>query len=292
MPLPPDGLTSTPALAEALRALSAAQLSAGAARATLSIAQARAFAREFGCGVGEVERQALVSGVAPLRYERNLGTIQMAGQARLLRAAVAVVGCGGLGGWVIEGLARMGVGHLILIDSDCFEESNLNRQLGCLEHTVGRHKAPCLAERVRAVNSAVTTTVHVERLIRENAAVLLEGAEVVVDALDTIPDRLVLARAARAAGLPMVHGAIGGYSGQVMTILPGDPGLEALYSGAHVPARGVETGLGNPAATPMMVAAWQVQEVVKLLVGEGALLRGRLLVLDAEYAEATEIRLS
>ncbi len=280
------------ALQDALVALRDGPQSDGQNCAVLTLAHTHELAALTGSAVGEVERRALVTGIVPLRYQRNIGTVGLGGQARLLYATVAVVGCGGLGGWVTEGLARMGVGHLILIDADCFDETNLNRQLGCVESTLGMPKALVLAERVRLLNGAVQPRAHVERLTEANAASLLAGAEVVVDALDTIPDRLALGNAAAAAGLVLVHGAIAGYTGQVMTVLPGDPGLEALYGGLGVPDRGIETTLGNPAATPMMIAAWQVHEVVKFLIGQGELIRGRVLVLDAETGQVAEIRLS
>lgn len=258
---------------------------------TLSLRVADRVARECGCIRREVEILALSMGIVPLRYERNLGTIGLEGQRRLLESTVAVVGCGGLGGWAAEGLARMGVGHLILVDADTFEEGNLNRQLGCLESTLGRPKAECLARRLAEVNAAVEVTAHVARLTDDGAVALLGGAQVVVDALDSLPDRFVLARAAEALGVPLVHGAIAGCTGQVMTILPGDAGLAALYGGREVPRHGVEVRLGNPAATPMMVAAWQVHETVKALVGGGSLIRGRLLLMDAEWGEVGEIHL-
>lgn len=256
----------------------------------IGVIQTRHLAEEHGCTVRDVERAALAVGVLPERYRRNLGTIGWEGQQRLLESTVAVVGAGGIGGWIVEGLARMGVGHLIVIDSDRFEENNLNRQLGCSERTLGLPKAECLAERVAQVNAAVKVTPHVVRLSAENAGELLAGAEVVIDALDTLPTRLALQGAAAVLGVPMVHGAIAGYTAQVTTIMPGDAGLRALYRCA-VPERGVETILGNPAATPMMVAAWQVHEVVKLLVGSEHTLRARLLLMDAEHGEFGEIEL-
>ncbi|OGO04221.1 MAG: hypothetical protein A2Y73_02670 [Chloroflexi bacterium RBG_13_56_8] len=246
----------------------------------------------MGCETREVELAALHARVIPVRYHRNLGTVGWEGQERLLNACVAIVGAGGLGGWIIEGLARMGVGHLIVVDGDAFEENNLNRQLGCTESTLGRPKAECLAERIAMVNSAVRVTAHVAVLDAENASQLLKGAQVIVDALDTLPARMILQKAAAEMGIPMVHGAIGGYTGQVMTILPGDPGLNALYGNAMSSERGVEAKLGNPSATPMMISAWQIQEVVKLVVGQGELLRGKVLVMDAEYGDVSEIRLS
>lgn len=256
----------------------------------IGVTLARRLAEEHGCTVRDVELAALAAHVLPERYRRNLGTIGWEGQRRLLESTVGIVGAGGIGGWIVEGLARMGVGHLIVIDSDRFEENNLNRQLGCTERTLGLPKAECLAERVAQVNAAVEVTPYVAHLDARNGEVLLRGADVVVDALDTLPARMDLQQAARALGVPMVHGAIAGYTGQVTTVMPGDAGLDALYRGP-VPERGVETTLGNPAATPMMVAAWQIHEVIKLLVGVGHVLRARLLLMDAEYGEFGEIHL-
>jgi len=149
-----------------------------------------------------------------------------------------------------------------------------------------------MAQRVGEISPPTQVTVHMAWLDAANAAELLRGVDLVVDALDALPARLVLQHTAAVLGAPLVHGAIAGYVGQVMTIYPGDPGLEALYgSRARLPQRGIESRLGNPAATAMMVAAWQVHEVVKVLLGQGAPLRHRLLVLDAEFGEVSEIRL-
>ena len=132
-----------------------AELGAIIARGTtqppsLSLADTDALAR--GCKVSrrEVEIAALQMSMLPERYRRNHGTVGWQGQIRLLQATVGIVGAGGLGGWIIEGLARMGVGRLIVIDGDVFEENNLNRQAGCTESTLGRPKAQVMAERVAA----------------------------------------------------------------------------------------------------------------------------------------------
>jgi len=248
----------------------------------LSLADARSIAGEFGVPPRDVELAALEARVLPARYQRNLGTVGWEGQARLLRATVAVLGAGGLGGWVIEGLARMGVGRLIIIDGDVFEENNLNRQALCWEDSLGRPKVEAAAERVRYVNAAVEVVALHTWATPENLPDLLRGADVVVDALDKLPLRIALQRACAELNVPMVHGAIGGYIGQVTTIFPGDAGLRALYGDGDLPERGAEVEWGNPAATPMMVSAWEVQEVVKILTGRGDVLRGLLLFLDAE----------
>jgi len=235
------------------------------------------------CLIREVELAALETGVIPWRYLRNVGTVGLAGQAKLLQATVAVVGLGGLGGYVVEALARMGVGQFILIDGDVFEEHNLNRQILSAEAILGTGKVQAARRRVAEINSAVEVTGHAVVLTRENLPRLLEGADVVVDALDRLPTRLVLQEGAQALGIPMVHGSIAGFLGQVMTILPGDPGLHSLYGEpGELPEQGLEVQLGTPAATPMVVAAWEAQEVVKILLGQGELLRHRLLVMDME----------
>ena len=264
--------------------------SRGEALWTVSLAQVQELAAEAGLARRDVEIQALRARVLPRRYMRNLGTAGWEGQLALLQSTVGIVGAGGLGGWIIEGLARMGVGRLIVIDGDVFEENNLNRQAFCREADLGRPKAEAARQRVAEVNAAVEVVAHVVRVGEEQMVQLLQGASVVVDALDALPTRLALQRAARRLHVPMVHGAIAGYVGQVMTIFPEDPGLYGLYGDEHVPERGIEAQWGNPAATPMMVAAWEVQEVVKLLTGRGEPLRHRLLFMDAEVGAVDSLQ--
>ena len=249
----------------------------------IRLRQVHELAAAHDCSIREVELAALGTGVVPWRYQRNLGTVGLEGQAKLLRATVAVVGLGGLGGYVTEALARMGVGRLILIDGDVFEEHNLNRQILSAEARLGADKVLAARQRVAEINGAVEVLGRVVILTRENLPQLLEGADVVVDGLDRLPIRLVLQEGAQALGIPMVHGSIAGFLGQVMTVLPGDPGLIGLYGeGSELPERGLEAQVGTPAATPMAVAAWEAQEVVKILLGRGELLRHRLLVMDME----------
>jgi len=258
----------------------------GEEKRLLSLRAVRKLAQEEGLSVREVEIGALKARILPARYERSLGTAGWEGQLKLREATVGIVGCGGLGGWIIEGLARMGIGRLILVDGDTFGENNLNRQALCREANLGQAKTEAAEERVAAVNSAVEVTTHPVMADEQSMREMLTGADVVVDALDTLPTRLVLQDVARDLGKPLVHGAIAGYFGQVMTVLPGDEGLYAMYGREQVPERGIEVQLGNPAATPMMVASWQIQEVIKVLLGAGKLLRNRILILDAEFGTA------
>jgi molybdopterin/thiamine biosynthesis adenylyltransferase len=242
-------------------------------------------AGEFGLSRREAEIALLELGVLPRRYLRNYGTLGLDGQLILLRSSVAVIGLGGLGGYVVEGLARVGVGRLTLLDGDVFCDHNLNRQLLSSEENLGRAKASVACERVHRTNRAVEVVCYSRYATRENLSELLAGVDVVIDALDRLTTRLMLQEVAGHLGLPMVHGAIAGGMGQVMTILPGDLGLRALYGDGPIPEHGAEAELGTPPASPMMVAAWQVHETVKVLTGTGDILRGRLLLMDASVGD-------
>jgi len=233
----------------------------------------------------QLEIAALELGILPLRYLRSYGTIGVDGQLALVRATVAVIGLGGLGGFVVEGLARMGVGKLVLVDGDTFDDHNLNRQLLSDETVLGLSKVQVAAERVRRINPVVETILYAEFAGPENLPNILSGVDVVVDALDRLPTRLILQMEAARAHVPMVHGAVAGWLGQVLTILPGDVGLRALYGNGEVPAQGAEAQLGCPAAAPMLVAAWQVHETIKLLLNKGELLRNKMLFIDASVNE-------
>ena len=252
---------------------------------TLSLECLDELAGEYGLSRRDAEIAALELGILPRRYLRNCGTVGLSGQLLLLRSCVAVIGLGGLGGYVVEGLARMGVGRLTLVDGDVFCDHNLNRQVLSEESYLGRSKAEVARKRVQEINRAVTVMDLAQYATRDNLSQILVDADVVIDALDRLPIRLVLQDAAAQAGIPMVHGAIAGGMGQVMTIFPGDAGLRALYGSGPIPEHGAEVELGTPPASPMMVAAWQVHETVKMLVGIGDLLRGRMLFIDAMSGE-------
>ena len=233
-------------------------------------------------GSAECSLSELSAGRIPLRYLRNAGTIGVAGQLKLLQAKVAVVGAGGLGGHVIELLARLGLGNLTVIDGDCFDETNLNRQLLASMQTMGVNKATAAAARVAAINPEVRISPFPCRLTEENAGELLAGADVIVDALDNYSSRRILLAAARQLQIPVVYAAIAGFTGQISLVLPTDPSVRQLLQQPLAEDRGVEAALGNPATTPAVAAALQVQEVVKWITGTGPVLSGKLLYFDLE----------
>ncbi|MBT1070239.1 HesA/MoeB/ThiF family protein [Pelotalea chapellei] len=246
-----------------------------------------AAAQRFGCTLAAVEELALEHGIFPARYQRNCTTITIADQLLLFQSRIIVIGCGGLGGYIMEGLARLGVGNIVAVDPDIFEEHNLNRQLLATPATLGKPKVLAALARVNEINPAVTVTPVMDAFCTANGRELLTGVTVAVDALDSISYRLELADSCAGMGIPMIHGAIGGWYGHVVTQLPGETTVQDIYRNWKN-GKGIEKELGNPAFTPAVVASLQVAEACKVVLGKGELLRRRKLnidLLDMEFDE-------
>lgn len=217
------------------------------------------------------------------RYRRNIGTITEEENVLLGQKKVCVVGCGGLGGYVIESLGRIGVGHITAVDFDIFEESNLNRQIISEVPLLGKSKAEAAALRMKRVNPLITVLPVVTRLTEENAADILGGHDIIVDALDSLSTRRILQNTAEKLDIPLVHGAIGGWYGQVCVVMPGDRTLDRLYNPDT--KKGVESVMGTPGFTPAVIGSIEACETVKLLIGRGRPLRNRVLNIDLLYDE-------
>ena len=212
------------------------------------------------------------------RYTRNKELISAAEQALLHKKTAAVIGLGGLGGHIAEQLARLGIGRLILIDGDNIDQTNLNRQLFATEHTLSKPKTEAALARITEVNSDIDCIAHQLRLTADNAPELLKGADIVLDAVDNIPTRLMLESACEQLNIPLIHGSIGGWWGQVSVIYPGDKTLTRIYPNPE--ATGIEVHYGNPSFTPAVVASIQVAEALKLLLNKPQTLRNKLLCID------------
>lgn len=218
------------------------------------------------------------------RYERNHPAISPEEQSVLASKRVFIAGCGGLGGYVIEFLGRIGVGHLTAADGDVFADSNLNRQLLASDLTLGRLKPLCVQERMRGVNPHVEVTPVCTFLDEDNVEGLIKGHDAVVDALDSGPARITLARASQRLGIPLVSGAISGWRGRVFVLMPGDS-AEFFWTGG--------SGLmaGNLCFTASSTASVQAAETVKLLLNRPGVLRNRLLEFDLLSGQWEEIPL-
>ena len=212
------------------------------------------------------------------RYLKNMNLLSIAENEMLKDFRVCVVGCGGIGGYVIEFLARLGIGEITAIDGDVFDYSNLNRQLLSDEKSIGKSKSETAKDRVHEVNSDVVVNQIRSFLTEENCDQFIGKHHVVVDALDNMKTRRMLEEHCKKLGIPMVHGAIAGWYAQISTILPGDDILSKIYpEGVE---KGIEVEIGNPSFTPALAASIQVSEVVKLLFNKGDLLSKKLLTIN------------
>lgn len=230
-----------------------------------------------------------------LRYSRHilLPQVDIVGQQKLLDSHVMIVGLGGLGAPVSMYLAASGVGKLTLVDDDEVELSNLQRQIVHSEGNVGLTKVASAAERLQQLNSEVTLTLIDERLDR--AALLAEtrGVDVIVDCSDNFATRFMLNEISKQQRLPLVSGAAIRFEGQVTVYdsrQPDAPCYRCLYEDkGELEQTCSESGILAPILS--IIGGVQAVETLKLLMGVGDSLAGRLLILDALNMSWREIKM-
>lgn len=218
-----------------------------------------------------------------MRYSRNIPALSETECIALQGKTIAVIGCGGLGGYLIEYLTRIGVGSIRCVDGDVFEESNLNRQLLSSPALLGTGKAAAAAARIREINPHVQVEALPVFLDDDNARELIAGCDAVLDALDSIDARRILAQACAEENIPYIYGAIAGWVAQAAICMPGDKLIEKLY-----PEDSVIKDKSVLCFTPALCAAMQASLCVKLLTGK-PVETGILHYTDLFYEEYTQI---
>ncbi len=206
-------------------------------------------------------------------------------QRRLRRAHAVVVGLGGLGCPSSLYLAAAGVGRITLVDPERVEESNLNRQVLHWARDVGRPKAESAAEKLRELNPAVRVEVVGERLTEERVGKVLRG-DVVLDGLDNYRSRYLVNSHCVRRGIPFVHAAVEGFTGQLLTVVPGKGPCLRCVIPEPPPPRPVFPVLGP---TPGVMGCLQAIEAIKLLTGLGEPLVGRLLLFEGKAMTFEEV---
>ena len=229
------------------------------------------------------------------RYSRHLliPEVGIEGQARLLDSKVLLIGAGGLGSPAMLYLAAAGVGTLGIVDFDTVDLSNLQRQIVHTTERVGRRKTESAAETIRALNPDVTVVPHEEMLTDENVERLIAGYDVILDGTDTFETRYTLNDAAVRAGIPVVHASVFRFEGQLTVFRPFDgPCYRCLYPTPPPPelAPGCSVA-GVLGVVPGVMGMLQATEAIKLLLGIGDSLAGRLLIYDALDGTFQEVRL-
>jgi molybdopterin/thiamine biosynthesis adenylyltransferase len=208
------------------------------------------------------------------------------GQEKLKKARVFIAGAGGLGSSSATYLAAAGVGTLRIVDHDRVELSNLNRQVLHWPDNIGQTKVSSAESKLKQLNPQVKIEAIEEKITQANISKLVAGCDLIVDAMDNLPTRYLLNKTAIEKNIPFFHGAVYGFEGRAMTVIPGKTAcLRCVYRGAipeeEFPVIGV---------TPAVIGCIQATEVIKYLVGMGQLLANRLLVYDGLNMKFTEFK--
>ncbi len=224
------------------------------------------------------------------RYDRQImiGEIGQEGQGKLKRSRVAIAGAGGLGSPIAIYLTAAGIGRIRVIDHDEVTLSNLNRQILHWEEDIGRKKVDSARTKLRNLNRAVEIEAIAERITEDNVSQLVDGCDVIVDAMDNLPTRYLLNRCAIEKNIPFFHGAVNGFEGRVMTILPGETACLKCMDRDPAPQEKFPV-IG---VTPAVIGSIQATEVIKYLVGIGKLLTNRLLIYDGLKVAFSEFKVN
>ena len=229
------------------------------------------------------------------RYSRHLilPEVGESGQQKLLGAKVLLVGAGGLGCPTALYLAAAGVGTIGLVDADVVDMSNLQRQVLFGESDVGRPKVEAARERLLDLNPGITINAHYELLTSGNVMEIFEPYDLVVNGCDNFPTRYLINDASVLSGKPVVDGSIFRFEGQVTVYDPNiGPSYRCLYPEPPPPGEVPSCAEGGVLGVlPGIIGVMQATEVIKLIIGEGAPLIGRLLIYDAMDMKFREMKL-
>jgi molybdopterin/thiamine biosynthesis adenylyltransferase/rhodanese-related sulfurtransferase len=229
------------------------------------------------------------------RYSRHLliPEVGSEGQARLLGSKALLIGAGGLGSPAALYLAAAGVGTIGLVDFDVVDVSNLQRQIVHTTARVGERKVESAKVAINALNPEVKVVAHEEMLVADNVERIIAGYDVILDGTDTFETRYILNDAAVAAGIPVVHASVFRFEGQLTTFVPYEgPCYRCLYPTPPPPelAPGCSVA-GVLGVVPGILGLLQTNEALKVLLGIGTTLAGRLVLFDALETEFTELQL-
>jgi len=223
------------------------------------------------------------------RYDRQIiiQGFDQEGQEKLKRAKVVIAGGGGLGSPSSIYLAAAGVGKIRIVDHGSVELSNLNRQVLYWDEDIGKKKVASAIDKLKRLNPEIEIEAIDETITEANVSRLVAGFDLVVDAMDNLPTRYLLNKAAVDRNIPFFHGAVYGFEGRAMTIIPGKTAcLECVYHGATIP-QGKFPVIG---VAPAIIGCIQATEVIKYIVGIGELLTDRLLIYDGLNLKFTELK--
>ena len=276
-----------------VRSLFAAQTLAGMGYTNVA-SMAGGFGAWKGAGL-EFETPVVLNAEQKQRYSRHLliPEVGSAGQAKLLGSRALLIGAGGLGSPSARYLAAAGVGTIGIVDFDIVDLSNLQRQIIHTTARIGERKVESARIAIEALNPDIKVIAHEEMLVAANVERIIAGYDVILDGTDTFETRYILNDAAVAAGIPVIHASVFRFEGQLTTFIPYvGPCYRCLYPTPPPPelAPGCSVA-GVLGVVPGILGLLQTNEALKVLLGIGQTLAGRLVLFDALETEFTELKL-
>ena len=241
-------------------------------------------AAKSGCSVAQEVAKAIENGEMPRRYQRNAQALRPHEQARLAMAKVLLVGCGGIGGYVLEFLARAGVGTILVCDPDRIEQNDSNRHILATSGTLGQPKVQAARERASEANPLVA----IEPFPEEFHAGMFQGVGIAVDCLGGAAHRSALQAMATAANTPLVSAGVSDWTALLSTTWPGETGL-GEFMNERENSKDFTPGIPSPAVG--LAASLQAAEVIRIITGMPSALRGSLLVADLAEMRFSSISL-
>ena len=229
------------------------------------------------------------------RYSRHIILPEVGGngQEKLNESKVLIIGAGGLGSPVALYLAAAGIGTLGIVDNDVVDLSNLQRQILHTTNDLGRQKTESAKEKLEALNPEITVNAYHELVNSTNIMEMIKDYDVIVDGTDNFPTRFLINDACVLGNKPLVHGAILRFDGQVFTIVPGaGPCYRCIFEEPPPPGTVPNCSqAGILGAIAGIIGTIQATEVLKLIIGKGRTLKGRLLVVDALDMTFREVKI-
>lgn len=213
------------------------------------------------------------------RYNRNIPSINEEDMKILKTKTVAILGLGGLGGYVAEHIARIGVKKIIAVDKDIFDETNLNRQILSNEKNIGRKKSDIFSERIKLVNSEIDVEVFCNEFNKKNANYVLESADICIDGFDNMEGRLTAIEVCRKKNIAFVYGGVSGFFGLVTVIDNATTNNLINFLKTDLSNK-EEKNLGNLSFTVGVVASIQTAECIKVILKKGEILNNKILIID------------
>ncbi len=228
------------------------------------------------------------------RFERNIPTLSEDEQKALQASRIAIIGLGGLGGYLCEMVARLGVGFVVVCDGDVFDETNLNRQLLSSEGNVGMLKAESAKGWIESINPSAKVDMYCQNFTANNALEILDGCDLVLDGLDNAESRLILEDTCAKLNIPIIHGAIQGLTAQVGVALPGHNMLHKLFARetSSETSNKTDSQKSTLVCTPAFCASLQIAQAVTYLCKGEAPLANKLLIASLDNVDFTTVPLS